>query len=175
VLRRAIRAALNTFLIFPPAWMTFKQIRRLHVRSAPPGGEAVEAGGDEADELCREVARAVRELPEDLKTPLVGNVLGGKTFRELSSETGVPMGLCPLWLTPSTLSDPRPSVVEASARGPFHIAADAGLVWAELAACGTLRMAPIGRSNAVCDLLSTYSLGTVWRGSANANVRISGD
>jgi RNA polymerase sigma factor (sigma-70 family) len=55
------------------------------------GGEGP-SGGDEADELCRDVARAVRELPEDLRAPLVGNVLGGKTFRELSSETGVPMG-----------------------------------------------------------------------------------
>jgi len=65
----------------------------LHERAASARAEAQGDGVlDAADDLCREVARAVEELPRELRTPLVANVLEEKTFRQIASETGISMG-----------------------------------------------------------------------------------
>ena len=70
-----------------------KRRSQLHNRTAPARATAQsEQAPEEEDELCREVARAVGELPGELRVPFVENVLAEKTFRELASETGVPMG-----------------------------------------------------------------------------------
>lgn len=46
----------------------------------------------ERDEVAREVARAVEELPDAQRAAFVANALEGRTFKEISEETGVPMG-----------------------------------------------------------------------------------
>jgi RNA polymerase sigma factor (sigma-70 family) len=46
----------------------------------------------EQDELCRAAARAIDALPEELRWVFVKNGLEEKTFREMSAESGVPMG-----------------------------------------------------------------------------------
>jgi RNA polymerase sigma factor (sigma-70 family) len=54
-------------------------------------------GGDpeelmQRDELAGAVAKAVRELPEDLRSAFVLNGLEDMTFEEMSRQSGVPMG-----------------------------------------------------------------------------------
>ena len=44
------------------------------------------------DEVAALVARAVAALPEAQREAFRGNALEGKTFREMSAESGVPMG-----------------------------------------------------------------------------------
>jgi len=46
----------------------------------------------ERDEVARAVARAVEELPHAQRAAFVANALDGRTFKEISEETGVPMG-----------------------------------------------------------------------------------
>jgi RNA polymerase sigma factor (sigma-70 family) len=46
----------------------------------------------ESEDAARVVAAAVEELPETLRAAFVANGLQGITFRELSEQTGVPMG-----------------------------------------------------------------------------------
>jgi RNA polymerase sigma factor (sigma-70 family) len=55
-----------------------------------PGTDPAELA--EREELCRAVARAVDALPEKLRWAFVRNELEEKTFREMSEESGVPMG-----------------------------------------------------------------------------------
>jgi len=46
----------------------------------------------ERDEVARAVARAVEELPQPQRDAFVANALEGRTFKEISEQTGVPMG-----------------------------------------------------------------------------------
>jgi len=46
----------------------------------------------ERAEVAEEVARAIDALSADLRQAFVENALEGRTFREISEETGVPMG-----------------------------------------------------------------------------------
>ena len=46
----------------------------------------------ERDEVAQAVASAVDELPEVQRAAFVANALQGRTFKEISEETGVPMG-----------------------------------------------------------------------------------
>jgi RNA polymerase sigma factor (sigma-70 family) len=57
---------------------------------SPLGADPAELA--EQEELARAVARAVDALPEELRRAFVGNALEEKTFREMSAESGVPMG-----------------------------------------------------------------------------------
>ena len=71
---------------------------RRKARESVRGVEDLFAGSDdpaalmEQEEVARLVAEAVDELPEALRAPFVANVLDGLTFREMSEQTGVPMG-----------------------------------------------------------------------------------
>jgi RNA polymerase sigma-70 factor (ECF subfamily) len=60
--------------------------------SPPDAGRAGGLDSAAREELLRAVAGAVGRLPPDLKVAFVGNAVDDKTFRELSRETGVPMG-----------------------------------------------------------------------------------
>ncbi|TGK18079.1 sigma-70 family RNA polymerase sigma factor [Leptospira fluminis] len=42
--------------------------------------------------MLEELSLAIGELPADQKTAFVANVIEGKTFREISQETGIPEG-----------------------------------------------------------------------------------
>ena len=71
--------------------------RRREEKEAGAGIENLVPGADpaelaEREELCRAVARAVDALPEELRWAFVRNGLQEKTFREMSEESGVPMG-----------------------------------------------------------------------------------
>ena len=71
--------------------------RRREEKEAGAGIENLFPGADpaelaEREELCRAVARAVDALPEELRWAFVRNGLQEKTFREMSEESGVPMG-----------------------------------------------------------------------------------
>ena len=46
----------------------------------------------ERDEVAHAVANAVEELPHAQRAAFVANALDGRTFKEISEETGVPMG-----------------------------------------------------------------------------------
>jgi RNA polymerase sigma factor (sigma-70 family) len=46
----------------------------------------------ERDEICKAIAEAVDALPEDLRWIVVRNELEEMTFREMSEESGIPMG-----------------------------------------------------------------------------------
>ena len=46
----------------------------------------------EGEELARELAAAIRQLPAPEREAFVANAIEGVTFRELSGRTGVPMG-----------------------------------------------------------------------------------
>jgi RNA polymerase sigma factor (sigma-70 family) len=52
-------------------------------------GPVEEARGDE---LAAAVARAVEALPPEQRSAFVENALEGRTFREISDATGIPMG-----------------------------------------------------------------------------------
>lgn len=56
------------------------------LRGAEPANKAEEA------ELSEAVARAVEKLDENLRSVFLANVIDGRTFREISENTGVPMG-----------------------------------------------------------------------------------
>lgn len=61
------------------------------------GAEELFAGHDpeemmEREEVCAAVARAVDDLDPPLRFAFVGNVLDGETFRQMSKQSGIPMG-----------------------------------------------------------------------------------
>lgn len=71
--------------------------RRREEKEAGAGIEDLFPGADPAElaeneEFCRAVARAVDALPEGLRWAFVRNELEERTFREMSEESGVPMG-----------------------------------------------------------------------------------
>jgi len=69
-------------------------------REAEPGDviELLLEGGDdpahvaEQEETASHVAEAISELPEDLREVFVANSLHGISYREISEQTGTPMG-----------------------------------------------------------------------------------
>jgi RNA polymerase sigma factor (sigma-70 family) len=75
-------------------------IRREHRRREREAATSIEGlfrGADPAElverrELCRAVAAAVDELPPPLRWVVVKNELDELSFREMSEESGVPMG-----------------------------------------------------------------------------------
>jgi len=74
-----------------------RRSRRREETEAGAGVEDLFPGTDPAaladsDEFCREIARAVDSLPEELRWAFVRNALEEATFREMSAESGVPMG-----------------------------------------------------------------------------------
>ena len=71
--------------------------RRREETEAAAGDEDLVPGANpaalaESDEICREIARAVDSLPDELRWAFVRNALEEATFREMSEESGVPMG-----------------------------------------------------------------------------------
>ncbi len=44
------------------------------------------------EEVCRAIARALDGLPANLRWAFIANALEGRTFRQMSAESGVPMG-----------------------------------------------------------------------------------
>jgi RNA polymerase sigma factor (sigma-70 family) len=66
-------------------------------RETRAGVEELFAGCDpvemmEREEVCAAVAREVDELEDSLRFAFVENVLEGKTFRQISKQSGIPMG-----------------------------------------------------------------------------------
>lgn len=60
------------------------------IRDLFPGTDPAELA--EHEELCRAIARAVDALSDELRWAFVKNGLEERTFREMSEESGVPMG-----------------------------------------------------------------------------------
>jgi RNA polymerase sigma factor (sigma-70 family) len=66
-------------------------------RETRAGAEELFAGRDpeemmEREEVCAAVARAVDDLEAPLRFAFVENVLEGRTFRQISKQSGIPMG-----------------------------------------------------------------------------------